>query len=381
MQIHTTTFGKDHQGIPVLRHELTNRHGSSVTILEFGASIQSVMVPDKSGLLGDIVLGFDSVSGYEKQKSYIGGVVGRYAGRIADGRFEVGGVEYQVARNNPPNHLHGGSSGFDKRVWKTVSLSEDEGSATVVLALVSEDRDQGYPGRLAVQVNYTFDDSNTLSVSYEAYTDKKTIINLTQHAYFNLNGHDADSIAEHELAVAASEFLPIEKTYIPTGERRAVAGTPFDFLESRPLAEVLASDDRQIEIGRGIDHTFVLNTDGFSATQKLAASMYSRRSGRTLQVTTDQPGIHVYTGNFLDGSERGKAGVAYKQQQGVCLETQHFSNSPNVRAFPSTLLNVGDDYRSSTCFFFGVESELYNDEPTYKPVSQKQDRRVLTPMI
>jgi len=341
-------FGTMADGTPVDIFTLKNAYGLEVRTIPYGAIIVSIKAPDRAGKLDDVVLGFDALNGYLKQSPYFGAVVGRYGNRIARGQFAIDGTTFHLATNNGPNHLHGGVKGFDKRLWHAeVFLRQAE--AGVVYTLTSPDGDEGYPGTLNVTVTYTLSDSNALTVDYEATTDKATVINLTQHSYFNLAGHG--DILGHRLTIDADRFTPVDATLIPTGELAAVDGTPFDFRKSTPIGERIGADNPQIKNAGGYDHNWVLN--GSAGTLRHAAKVEDPSSGRTLDVSTTEPGLQFYSGNFLDGSLTGKSGQVYQKRAALCLETQHFPDSPNHPGFPSTILQPGARYVSKTVFTFG----------------------------
>jgi aldose 1-epimerase len=324
--------------------------GVEVRTIGYGATITSIRVPDRDGRVADVVLGFDSIDGYLGQHPHFGVVVGRYANRIAKGRFTLDGRTYQLATNDGPNHLHGGVKGFDKAVWKGEPI-EQSGAAGVVYTYTSADGEEGYPGTLTVRVTYTLSASKELSVEYEATTDKPTPINLSQHTYFNLSGGDGD-ILGHELTIDADRFTPVDATLIPTGELAPVDKTPFDFRKPTPVGARINADHEQLRYGKGYDHNFVLN--GASGTLRHAARVVDPASGRTLDVSTTEPGVQFYSGNFLDGTIRGKSGRVYQRRSALCLETQHFPDSPNHPSFPSTILRPGERFQSKTVFAFGV---------------------------
>ena len=330
---------------------MRNVRGTEVDIMTYGATVTSIRVPDRDGEMEDVVLGFESLGGYLSDNPYFGSVVGRYGNRIANGMFMLDGESYTLARNNGPNHLHGGLVGFDKVIWDgRVSAYDDY--AVAELTYVSEDGEEGYPGTLSVKVTYTLTPDNELIVNYEATTTKATPVNLTQHSYFNLGGDGAGDVLDHELSLNASYFTPVDSTLIPTGELRSVVGTPFDF-KSAPVAigARIDDDDPQLTIGGGYDHNFVL--DGGGGSLALAASVFHPASGRTMDVYTTEPGVQLYTGNFLNGLP-GKDFHIYGRHAGFCLETQHYPDSPNQSDFPSTILRPGERYTSQTRFAFGT---------------------------
>jgi aldose 1-epimerase len=329
-------------GRPVERYTLTNSNGIEVAAITYGGIITSITAPDRAGRFDDIVLGFDTLDGYLGDHPYFGALVGRYCNRIAHGRFVIGAHEYRLAINNGPHHLHGGSQGFDKRIWSAAT----GGPNAVRFSYISEDGEEGYPGTLRVAVTYTLTDRDELQIDYRATTDQATHVNLTQHTYFNLAG-DGDALG-HELMIAADSYTPVDATLIPTGEIAPVEGTPFDFRNLTPIGARIDAAHPQLAHGHGYDHNWVLNGDG------AAAFVREPRSGRTLEVVTTEPGMQVYTGNFLDGTLSGKGGRAYGKRTGFCLETQHFPDTPNQAAFPSTLLAPGKEYVSMTRFVFGM---------------------------
>jgi aldose 1-epimerase len=345
-------FGTMPDGMPVDVFTLRNGHGMEVRAITYGGIIISLRVPDRSGTVGDVVLGYDSLSGYLKDSPYFGAIVGRYGNRIAKGRFTLDGVTYRLATNNGPNHLHGGLRGFDKVVWSAQAVSNDSG-AGVRLTYESPDGDQGYPGTLRAEVRYLLTDRDELVVDYHATTDKATPVNLTQHSYFNLAGAGTRDVLDHVLWVNADRYTPVDSTLIPTGALAPVQGTPFDFRTATAIGTRIGANDQQIRFGGGYDHNFVLNRSDSGLTH--AARVVEPTTGRTLDVYTDQPGLQFYSGNFLDGSIMGKGGHVYGHRFGFCLETQHFPDSPNEAAFPSTILRPGEEYRTRTVFAFGVE--------------------------
>ena len=344
-------FGTMPDGTPVEIFTLTNQRGMVVRIITYGAIIQSIRVPDKNGRVADVVIGHDTLEGYRTASRFFGAVVGRYGNRIAKGKFTLDGHEYMLTVNNGPNHLHGGTVGFDKVVWTPMTFV---GTGTSVsLSRASPDGEEGYPGTLQVTVTYSLSDMNELTVRYIARTDKPTPINLTQHSYFNLAGHDAGDIGGHILLLNADRYTPVDATQIPTGAIASVAGTPFDFRTPAAIGLRMDADDDQLRIGGGYDHNFVLN-DG-RGQPGLAARVVEPTSGRTLEVSTTEPGIQFYSGNKLDGSITGKGGAVYSRRSGFCLETQHFPDSPNHPEFPSTILRPGNLFESVTVFRFGLE--------------------------
>jgi len=342
-------YGRLPDGVQVDGYTLTNKQGVTLQVITYGAIITSLRTADARGNFADIVLGFDSLDDYLHDPPYFGAVVGRYANRIARGRFTLDGSAYQLPVNNGPNSLHGGTRGFDKVVWRAESFESDSSSG-VVLSYTSADGEMGYPGRLDVRVTYTLTDSNELLVDYFAATDKATPVNISQHSYFNLAGDAKRDILGHQLRLAASRFTPVDSTLIPTGELAPVEGTPFDFRTLTPIGARIGESHQQLIFGIGYDHNFVLDQDSSGLTH--AAQVVDPESGRTLDIYTDQPGIQFYSGNFLDGTITGKGGRVYQHRYGFCLETQHFPDSPNHPAFPSTILRPGEEYESRTVFRF-----------------------------
>lgn len=338
-------------GTKVSLYTLRNASGMEARITNYGGIIVSLKVPDRKGTPGDVVLGYDSLSSYVKASPYFGCLIGRYGNRIAAGKFSLGGTEYTLAVNNAPNHLHGGTKGFDKVVW-TVHEPESVPGKSLVLTYTSKDGEEGYPGRLDVRVVYTLTDSNEIKIQYTAKTDKPTVVNLTQHSYFNLAGPGDGTILGHQVMIAADRFTPIDATLIPTGELRPVKDTPLDFTTLTAIGARINKDDEQLRYGLGYDHNFVLNKP--EGTFGLAARVVEPTTGRVMEVFTSEPGIQFYSGNFLDGSYIGKGGKPYQHRYGFCLETQHYPDSPNHPDFPSTVLKPGEEYSTTTVYRFSV---------------------------
>jgi aldose 1-epimerase len=332
---------------------LKNRAGMVVRLTNYGAIITSIVVPDRTGKFADVALGYNRLEGYMNavDRPYFGAIVGRFGNRIAAGTFSLDGKTYTLARNNPPNHLHGGIIGFDKVVWDAKPSIADK-PAGVTLSYLAKDGEEGYPGNLQVSVTYSLTDDNEIMVKYLAKTDKATPINLTQHTYFNLQGEGEGTMLDHELMINANAFTPVDATSIPTGEIRRVAGTPFDFRTSKRIGKDIDADDEQIRFGNGFDHNWVLNPPPQGQSMTLAARVVEPTSGRILEVRTTEPGVQFYAGNFLDGRLHGKAGKPYVRRGGFCLETQHFPDSPNKPQFPSTILKPGQVWESTTAFRF-----------------------------
>ena len=346
------SWGRGPDGQDVQLFTLQNQAGMQARIMNYGAIVVSLTAPDRNGQFEDVVLGFDSLDGYLKTHPYFGAVVGRYGNRIAKGRFKLNGKEYQLATNNGPNALHGGLKGFDKRVWTPQDVSAAAGAPSLQLSYRSIDKEEGYPGVLNARVTYTLTDSNELKLEYHATSDQDTVVNLTNHSYFNLKGPGAGTILDHEIMINADRFTPVNATLIPTGELRPVEGTPFDFRKPTRIGARIDQADQQLKFGGGYDHNFVLN--GVQGTVSLAARVTESTTGRVMEVHTDQPGVQFYTGNFLDGTITGKGEKVYQKRYGFCLETQHFPDSPNQPAFPSTVLKPDDTYRSTTIYRFSA---------------------------
>ncbi len=340
-------------GKPVEIFTIRNAKGVEARITNFGGIIVSLKTPDRTGKLDDIVLGFDSLAPYVAGAPYFGAIIGRYGNRIAHGRFVLDGQSYQLPLNDGQNHLHGGPKGFDKVVW-TAEPFQDSTERGVKLRYMSRDGEEGYPGNLTATVTYTLTDANELSVAYTAVSDRPTPVNLTQHSYFNLAGAGSGDILGHKLMIAASNYTPVDSTLIPTGVIAPVQGTPFDFRAATPIGARINVADAQLKNGRGYDHNWVLDRKPEGGLQ-LAARVVEPTSGRTLEVRTTEPGLQFYSGNFLDGTIKGKGGRVYGHRTGFCLETQHYPDSPNQPNFPSTILRPMTEYRSRTVFTFGVE--------------------------
>ncbi len=327
---------------------LTNKHGMQVQITNYGAIITSIKTPDKNGRLGEVNLGFDNLKDYLKPHPHFGATIGRYGNRIAKGQFVLEGKTYTLVTNNGPNHLHGGNIGFDKMVWAAEML-EKRNIPSLILNYLSKDGEEGYPGNLACQVTFKLTNKNELQIDYQATTDKTTLVNLTNHCYFNLNNGGATSCLDHEVRIFANAFTPIDKTSIPTGEIKSVKRTPFNFLKPRKIGDRIHQNNPQLKIGNGYDHNYVLpEKEGL----KKAAKVVAPESGRTLEVFTTEPGIQFYTANFLDGSLTGHHNILYKRRCAFCLETQHYPDSPNQPHFPTTILKADEVYHSTTVYKF-----------------------------
>jgi len=342
-------YGTTTDGRAVTMYTLTNANGVELKAITYGGIITSLRVPDRSGTMGDVVLGFERLDGYEKDPPFFGAIIGRYGNRIAKGQFTLEGKTYTLAKNNGPNHLHGGKKGFDKVVWDATPAASGGG---VTFSRTSPAGEEGYPGNLQVRVTYTLTDNNELVVDYHATTDKGTPVNLTQHSYFNLAGDGGGDILGHELTIRADKYTPVDATLIPTGELAPVEGTPFDFRKPTLIGARIDQPLEQLKFGKGYDHNWVLNRTGQGLEP--AARLVDPKSGRTLDIATTEPGLQFYSGNFLDGTLTGKNSHVYKHRSGLCLETQHFPDSPNHPNFPSTILKPGQEYSTKTVFTFGV---------------------------
>jgi aldose 1-epimerase len=342
-------FGHTPDALPVDLYTLVNDAGLTVRITNYGGIIVSVLAPDRSGTLADVVLGFETLAGYLQPQPFLGALVGRYANRIAQGRFMLNGVDYVLAQNDGANHLHGGVKGFDKMIWQAKPFESGD-EVGLRLHYQSVAGEEGYPGTVDVQVVYTLTNDQALKIDYTATTDQDTIINLTNHAYFNLAG--SGDVLQHEVMLNAEHFTPVNKTLIPTGELRPVVDTPMDFTQSTSIGARIDQPEEQLNFGGGYDHNWVLNNGDGRLT--LAATVYEPSTGRVLETLTTQPGIQFYSGNFLDGTLSGKGSQLIHKRTGFCLETQHFPDSPNQPAFPSTVLKPGETYAQTTVYRFGV---------------------------
>ena len=339
------SWGMTPEGQPVELYTLTNAKGSEARIMTYGGVVVSLKVPDRSGALGDVVAGFDNLEGYLTPPPYFGALIGRYGNRIGGGQFSLDGMVYHLAKNDGANHLHGGVRGFDKRLWSAKQLSPQ----SLELSYLSKDGEEGYPGNLSANVTYTLTDAQELRIDYLATTDKETVVNLTNHSYFNLAG-EGDILA-HQVMIHADRYTPVDKGLIPTGELKSVAGTPFDFQMAKAIGERIEQKDEQLMFGHGYDHNWVLNRTGSGL--ETAAKVTEPKSGRVMEVLTTEPGLQFYTGNFLDGTLKGK-GRVYTRRAAFCMETQHFPDSPNKPAFPSTVLKPGKTYRTTTVYRFST---------------------------
>lgn len=334
-------------------YTMTNKNGMKVSVTNYGGIITELIVPDRDGNMSDVTLGFNSLEDYQKEHPFFGALIGRYGNRIAEGKFSIGDKEYTLPINNDPNSLHGGTVGFDKRLW-SIESTETADAKGVIIRGTSPDGDQGYPGNLSIRVTYLLNNKNELELAYQAKTDQTTVINLTNHAYFNLNGEGDDSILDHVLMIAADHINAVDETLIPTGELMAVKDSPFDFNTPTAIGDRINDEANvQIKRGGGYDHNYVLSDNGTNL--KLIASAHAPSTGRYMEVYTTEPGVQMYSGNFLDGTLVGKSGKKYVHRSGFCLETQHFPDSPNQPDFPTTLLNPGEKYDTKTVYKFSTK--------------------------
>jgi aldose 1-epimerase len=342
-------FGTLPSGAAVTLYTLRNRHGMEVRIITYGGIVTSLTAPDRNGRYADVVLGYDSLEGYLKASPYFGALIGRYGNRIAKGRFALDGHVFMLAINNPPNSLHGGTVGFDKVIWTVASAWVTPRGPKLALHYLSRDGEEGYPGNLSVTAVYTLTDDDSLRLDYTATTDKDTVVNLTQHSYFNLRA-DKSNILGHVVQIDADRFTPVDDTLIPTGELRPVAGTPFDFRTPTVIGARIEAQDEELTFGHGYDHNWVLNKE--RGVMSLGATVYEPDSGRVLEVLSTEPGLQFYSGNFLDGTITGKGGRVYERRAGFCMEPQHFPDSPNDKNFPSTVLKPRQTYKNTIVYRF-----------------------------
>jgi aldose 1-epimerase len=348
----TTIFGRLPDGREVSRYTLTNRAGITAQIINYGATVTSLRVPDRNGKLSDIVLGYDSLQDYIDGTAYFGAIVGRYGNRIGKGQFQLDGKKYQLTVNDGENHLHGGKIGFNKVRWDAKVISDSE-EPSLQLQYVSRDGEEGYPGTVTLKVTYTLTGKNELQIDYEGTTDQPTILNPTQHSYFNLSGSFINTILNHRLLIEADSFTPVDKGLIPTGQYASVAGTPMDFRTSTEIGARINDPYEQLVFGKGYDHNWILKD--YTGKVRKAAELYEPGSGRLMLVFTDQPGLQFYSGNFLDGTARGKDNIAYRHRTGLCLETQAFPDTPNKPQFPPITLRPGQTYRQTTIYQFSTK--------------------------
>jgi aldose 1-epimerase len=352
--IKESAFKGQHRGKATALYTLRNSNGLIVQITNFGAKIVSINVPDRKGNLADIVLGYETIDGYIKGNPYFGAICGRYANRIANGKFIIDGKTYQLPVNNGPNSLHGGPEGFNNQMFDAKEVVKTSGGEAVEMVYLSKDGEMGYPGTLTLKVIYTLTDSNELRLDYKAITDKATHVNICSHSFFNLAGEGNGDILGHELTIDADKFTPVSDILIPTGELKAVANTPMDFTKPTLVGKRIDADFDQLDYGKGYDHNWVLNKKK-AGELSLAAVCFEPKSGRVMEVHTTQPGLQLYTGNWHDGSDKGKGGKAYGMRSALCLETQNFPDSPNKSNFPSTVLRPGEVYKHSCLYKFYVK--------------------------
>lgn len=364
--ISTEPWGMSPDGRPVTLFTLRNSHGMTVQLSDWGAIVTGVRVPDRDGVPADVVLGYDSLEAYLQGDTYAGALIGRYANRIAGAAFELDGTEYRLAANDGSNHLHGGVRGFDRRLWESFTTVSGPvpgspfdvpgaGRASVVLSRVSEAGEEGYPGRLETTVTISLTNGNELQFDFEAETDAPTVVNLTHHGYWNLAGHASGRAVGQHLQLKASRITPIDESLIPTGEFRHVEGTAFDFRVPTEIGSRIDDDEEQLRLAGGYDHNFVLDDWTGDGAAKLAVRLRDPASGRVMEVYTSEPGVQLYSGNFLEVSSGAKDGARYAARSGIALETQHFPDSPNHAAFPSTILRPGETFRSTTTFRFRTD--------------------------
>lgn len=355
MAIEKTVYGTLPNGQKVDSYTLKNHKGMEVTIITYGGIITSLKVPNKNEKSEEVVLGFNSLDQYINPNPYFGAIIGRYGNRIANGKFNLDGIDYSLVSNNGTNALHGGPEGFHRVLWTVLENKESETETSLKLHYLSKDIEEGYPGNLSVSVTYILHNNNSLDVLYEASTDKKTILNLTQHSYFNLSADFSTTILDHEITINADQLVAIDATQIPTGELTDVTNTPFDFRKPKLVGKDITTIDEQLNRGFGYDHCWVLNNQNTGV--RFAASAYEPKNGRLLEVYTDQPGVQFYTGNFLDGTAPKRDEGFYEYRTGFCFETQHYPDSPNQKTFPSTVLSPGEHYKSKTTFKFSIRNE------------------------
>lgn len=346
-------FAADEEGRAIIAYTIANAQGMSLTAINYGGIVTELMVPDKNGNVANVALGLDSLHQYQKASPYFGAIIGRYGNRIANGEFTLDNVQYSLAKNNGPNTLHGGNHGFDKQFWD-VTVPVD--STTLVFTYTSLNGEEGYPGTLTCKVTYSITNDNEWIIDYHATTDEKTIVNLTQHTYFNLSGNPNSDILDHELQINADNYLPVDATLIPVGAPVKVEGTPFDFRTATAVGARIGEDNEQLKMGGGYDHCWVLN-GGPTDTPRMVATVVHPTTSRKMEVFTTEPGIQFYSGNFLDGSLSRKGGITYKHRSGLCLETQHYPDSPNKPDYPSVVLSPDDTYHTTTIYKFSTISK------------------------
>ncbi len=350
-KVNQKAFGKMPDGTSIDLFTLSNSNGMQAGIITYGGIVVSLTAPDRSGKFGDVVLGMDDLPGYFKETAFLGALIGRYGNRIGHGQFTLDGKTYTLPKNDGDNTLHGGPQGFDKRVWTAHEIHSADGQA-IELTYVSKDGEEGFPGTLTAKVVYTLTNKHELKIDYTATTDKPTVVNLTNHSYFNLSGPGEGDILGHEVMINADRFTPVDKGLIPTGELRSVKGTPFDFTKATAIGARINQNDQQLQYGKGYDHNWVLNKSNGGPTK--AAEVHDPKSGRMMEVWTTEPALQFYTGNFLDGTIHGKGGKPYPFRGAFCMETQHYPDSPNKPAFPSTTLRPGATYHTTTIYRFSA---------------------------
>ena len=354
--IEKAVYGKLKDGTQVDIYTLTNKKGAVAKILNYGGIVTELLMPDRDGKMGDVVLGFDNLEDYVEKNPYFGCLVGRYGNRIAKGKFKVGDNEYTLDTNNTPDDkpcsLHGGLKGFDKQMWEAKPNAQGDQGPILVLSRVSKDMEEGFPGNLTVTATYTLTDENALKLTYSATTDKPTVLNLTHHSYFNLN-EATDTILDHEMMIAADKYTPVDSGLIPTGEIPAVKDTPFDFNTPTKIGARVNDENEQLKFGAGYDHNWVMTKQ--DGKVNLQARVYEAKTGRILEVLSDEPGLQFYCGNFLDGTLKGKKGIVYERRYGMCLEPQHYPDSPNQPNFPSVLLKPGETYSNTIVYRFSAK--------------------------
>ncbi|MGO4918079.1 aldose epimerase family protein [Maribacter spongiicola] len=353
MQIEKSSYGTTINNEKVTQFILRNRDGISVTIITYGGIIREIMTPDSERRMDNVVLGFDNLEQYEKENPFFGALVGRYGNRIAKGKFTLNDMEYTLAVNNGENSLHGGLKGFDKVVWKVEEVKDSDSFVSLKLSYLSKDMEEGFPGNLNTMVTYTLNKDNSLDILYEATTDKTTVVNLTQHSYFNLSGNFSQTIVDHKVEIDADQFVPVDRTLIPLGNLASVENTPFDFRKPKLIGDGIDEDNEQMKLGAGYDHCWVLNNQ--EKGYRSVAKAFHPNSGRMMEVLTDQPGMQLYTGNFLDGTLPMSSGGTYAKRSGFCFETEHYPDSPNQPQFPSTTLEPGKKYITKTTFKFSTK--------------------------
>ena len=351
MSITKSLFGKLDNGKEVYLYSLSNSNGMEVKLIEYGAAVYSIVVPDRDGIMKDVVLGFDNLNDFLNKREFYGAIVGRYGNRLGKGKFTLDGVEYQLATNDGENHLHGGIDGFDRKTWGSEIVGEGKNKGVRFL-YVSPDGEEGYPGTLKVEVTYFLTENDGLKIDYSLSSDKNTVANVTNHTYFNLSGDPHNDILNQEIQINAGNFTPVLPGLIPNGDVKSVKNTPMDFLTPHKIGARINSDDEQLKLGLGYDHNWVL--DGYDGKLNLAVTLYEPESGRVMEVWTTEPAVQFYSGNFLNGTAVGKYNKTYNYRTGLCLETQHYPDSPNHKNFPSTVIKPDKEYKSTTVYRFSA---------------------------